>query len=344
MSVRVGIGLFTGQIPVGSGRTFAQEYRDTVELTQLAEEVGFDSAWVSEHHGSSDGYLPSLLVFLAALAQATTRIELGTGVVLTPLHDPVRLAEDAAVVDQLSGGRLVLGLGLGWREEEFRMLRIPFEERLARHVETVEILRRAWTGQRFSYRGEVFDHDGIRVTPPPAQPGGPPILLGGYTDAAVRRAGAIADGHITDAADLDHIRHAVNLMDEGARTAGRDPARLRLALMQNAFVVERGDGWPLVREGVLHQNGAYEAWDAGHDTPSHDSLEPFVDDEAEAARTTPAGSPEHVLAALRPVVDEFGDRDLELVVRLHYPGMELAPAARAVELFGREVIPGLKGR
>ena len=74
MSVRVGIGLFTGQIPVGSGRTFAQEYRDTVELARLAEQVGFDSAWVSEHHGASDGYLPSLLVFLAALAQATTRI------------------------------------------------------------------------------------------------------------------------------------------------------------------------------------------------------------------------------------------------------------------------------
>ena len=116
----------------------------------------------------------------------------------------------------------------------------------------------------------------------------------------MRRAGAIADGHITDADDLDHIRQAVTLMDEGARTAGRDPVRLRLALMQNAFVVERGDGWPIVRDGALHQNGAYEAWAAGHDTPSHDSLEPFVEDEAETARTTLAGTPEEVLLALRP--------------------------------------------
>jgi alkanesulfonate monooxygenase SsuD/methylene tetrahydromethanopterin reductase-like flavin-dependent oxidoreductase (luciferase family) len=117
MSVRVGVGLFTGQIPSTSGRTFAEEYRDTLELVRRAEALGFDSAWVSEHHGTSDGYLPSLLTMLAAFAAVTERIALGTGVILTPLHDPIRLAEDAAVVDQLSSGRLILGLGLGWREE-----------------------------------------------------------------------------------------------------------------------------------------------------------------------------------------------------------------------------------
>jgi hypothetical protein len=104
MGVRVGVGLFTAQLPAGSKRSFEQEYRETLELVRLAERVGFDSAWVSEHHGSSDGYLPSLLAMLSAFAAVTERIELGTGVILTPLHDPLRLAEDAAVVDQL--GRL----------------------------------------------------------------------------------------------------------------------------------------------------------------------------------------------------------------------------------------------
>src|SRR5436305_10084185 len=120
MTVRIGIGLFTGQVPQDSGRTFEREYREVLDLVRLAEALGFDAAWVSEHHGTSDGYLPSLLTMLAAFAAVTERIELGTGVVLTPLHDPVRLAEDAATVDQLSSGRLILGLGLGWREEEFR--------------------------------------------------------------------------------------------------------------------------------------------------------------------------------------------------------------------------------
>src|SRR4051812_15697231 len=175
MVVRVGIGLFTGQVPAGSPRSFAQEYRETLELVRLAEALGFDSAWVSEHHGSSDGYLPSLLAMLAAFAAPTSEIRLGTGVILTPFHDPVRLAEDAAIVDQLSGGRLTLGLGVAWREEEFRMFGVPVKERRARTEETIEICRRAWTGERFSFEGKIFHYDRIRVTPPPAQPGGPPV-------------------------------------------------------------------------------------------------------------------------------------------------------------------------
>ncbi|MFB3737417.1 MAG: LLM class flavin-dependent oxidoreductase, partial [Candidatus Velamenicoccus archaeovorus] len=166
MGVRVGIGLFTGQLPAGSERTYALEYREMLDLVRLAEALGFDSAWVSEHHGTSDGYLPSLLVMLSAFAASTERLLLGTGVVLTPFHDPIRLAEDAAVVDQLSDGRLIVGLGLGWRAEEFRMLGVPRSERLVRTVETVEILRRAWTGRRFSFQGRAFRYDRVRVSPP----------------------------------------------------------------------------------------------------------------------------------------------------------------------------------
>src|SRR5262245_46858747 len=121
MGVRVGIGLFTAQIPAGSDRTFDREYREQRELVRLAAPRGVDSARATAHHGSSDGNLPSQLALLAAFAAATERIELGTGVILAPLHDPLRLAEDAAVVDQISGGRLILGLGNGWREEEFRV-------------------------------------------------------------------------------------------------------------------------------------------------------------------------------------------------------------------------------
>jgi probable F420-dependent oxidoreductase len=345
VTLRIGIGLFTGQVPLGSDRTFAQEYRDTLELVRLAEALGFDSAWVSEHHGASDGYLPSLLTMLAAFAAATDRIRLGTGVVLTPLHDPLRLAEDAAVVDQLSGGRLTLGLGIAWRPEEFRMFGVPLSERLARTVDTVEILRRAWTGERFSFDGDVYHYDRVRVTPPPAQEGGPPILLGGYVEAAMRRAGRIGDGHITDADDVKAVRHAAALMEEGAREAGRDPSALTLAIMQNAFVADAGtDAWSLAREGVRYQFGAYTAWDEGDDTPDRDSLEPRGVTEEELRASTPAGTPKEVIAALRPKVESLAEgRTLDLVVRLHYPGMSFDAAARAVELFGEQVIPALKG-
>ncbi len=341
MGVRVGIGLLTGQVPAGSDRTFAREYRETVELVRLAESAGFSSAWVSEHHGASDGYLPSLLVMIAALAEATSRIELGTGVILAPLHDPIRLAEDAAVADNLAEGRLVLGLGLGWRQEEFRMLRIPIRERRARLEETIEILRRAWTGERFSYDGEIFRLDRVRVTPPPARAGGPPLLVGGYVEDAYRRAGALADGHITDGEDPAELLHAVSTMDDAAGQGGRDPATLRLVLTRNAFVTGSGDAWVAIRDGVVHQWGAYGAWDEGHDTPEHDSLEPSVADLDAARAATIAGTPDEVARRLASVVAPFRDRNVELVVRLHYPGMAFEPAARAVDLFAERVLPAL---
>lgn len=344
MSVQIGIGLFTGQVPRGSDRTFEREYRETLELVRLAEALGFDSAWVSEHHGSSDGYLPSLLTMLAAFAAATDRIRLGTGVVLTPLHDPLRLAEDCAVVDQISGGRLTLGLGVGWREEEFRMFGVPLAERAQRTIETVEILRRAWTGRRFSFVGRSFSYDRVRVTPPAAQPGGPPIYLGGYADAAVRRAGRLGDGYITDDAGVEEVARCLGVAEQGARDASRDPRALALAVLINAFVARDGDAWEIVREGVRHQIGAYSAWDAGHDTPEHDSLEPVLGDEEELRRSTHAGTPAEVIRALRPLVTAFGEgRELHLVVRLHYPGMSFETASRAVELFAEEVVPALKG-
>lgn len=344
VSVRVGIGLFTGQVPVGSERSFGREYREMLDLVRLAESLGFDAAWVSEHHGTSDGYLPSLLAMLAAFAASTERIALGTGVVLAPLHDPLRLAEDAAVVDNLSDGRLILGLGLGWREEEFRMLRVPIAERGARLEETIEVLRRAWGGRRFSFDGDVFHYDRVRVSPPAARPDGPPIFLGGYARAAVRRAGRLANGYIADADDADEIRASAGVIDAAAQDAGRDPRSIALALMRNAFPWDEADAWTVIREGVAHQLGAYRAWEDAADTPDVDRMWiPPLDDE-ELRASTVAGRPSDVAASLRPLVEEFGDRrELHLIVRLHYPGMSFEAAARSVELFAEDVIPALKG-
>jgi probable F420-dependent oxidoreductase len=344
MAVRVGVGLFSGQIPPGSSRTFAQEYRETIELVRLAEALGFDSAWVSEHHGSSDGYLPSLLPMLAAMAAATERIRLGSGIVLAPLHDPLRLAEDAAVVDQLSDGRLVLGLGIGWRHEEFRMFGVPVSERLVRTVEAIEVLRRAWSGRRFSFQGRAFRYDRVRVTPPPAQPGGPPIYLGGYADAAVRRAGRLADGYIVEAEGVDEIRPFFERFEAAAREARKDPRRLGFVLLRNVVVSRDARGWKLAGRGLAHQLGAYTAWEAGSDTPDLDRLELPPPDEEAILASTDGGTPAEVASRLRPFADAFAGRsDLELVVRLHYPGMTFDDASSMFELFAEDVLPALRG-
>ena len=344
MTVRIGIGLFTGQVPGDSGRTFAQEYREVLDLVRLAETLGFDSAWVSEHHGSSDGYLPSLLPMLAAFAATTDRIVLGTGVMLTPFHDPLRLAEDAAVVDQISGGRLILGLGLGWREEEFRMFGQEVGERVRRTVDTIEVLRRAWTGERFSYEGKAYRYDRVKVTPRPAREAGPPVYLGGFTAQAIRRAGRLGDGYIRSRGGLDDAKESAALAEEAARGAGKDPSAFGYAQLQNTFVWDDGDAWDVVRSGAAHQLGVYAAWNEGADTPGNDRLEIPAAGQEIAPALTPTGTPSEVAHALRPWVETFGDRrEFHLIVRLHYPGMDFATASRAVELFGAEVIPALKG-
>ena len=204
------------------------------------------------------------------------------------------------------------------------MFEVPVKERVRRTSETVDVLRKAWTGERFSHQGRVFEFDGVAVTPPPAREGGPPIYLGGFVEDAVRRAGRLGDGYIRSRGGLEDGKQALTWAEEGAREAGKDPSALAFAQLQNAFVWEDGDAWETVRPGAAHQLGVYAAWRAGN--------------------LTPAGDRHEVIKALRPRVDAFGDRrEFHLVVRLHYPGMDMETAGRAVELFGEEVLPALKG-
>src|SRR5919201_3885232 len=168
--MRFGFGLITCQRHPHDPRSDAELYEDALALSEEAERLGFDSVWVSEHHFWDDGYMPALLPVCAAIAARTRRVRIGTGVLLAPFYQPVRLAEDAATVDLLSAGRLVLGLGLGWRAEEFDVLGIPQRGLGRRLEEIIATLRMAWSAD-----GLV---DGASVTPKPAQAGGPPIWLG----------------------------------------------------------------------------------------------------------------------------------------------------------------------
>jgi probable F420-dependent oxidoreductase len=344
MAVKVGIGLFTGQVMPGTERTFHREYREVIEMACLAETLGFDSAWVSEHHGAGDGYLPSLLPMLSAIAGSTSRIQLGTGVMLTPFHDPLRLAEDAAFVDQLSGGRLILGLGLGWREEEFRMFGVPLTERLRRTTETIEVLRRAWTGERFSFEGRHLNYDQVLVIPRPFADEGVPIYVGGMSDTAIERAGRIGDGYIRTRSDSDTWPGAVAVAERGARSAGKDPAKLAYAQLQNAFPWDDAEsGWELIKDGAAHHLGIYTGWAEGGDTPGQGFKLGSMPDDL-LRHMNPTGTPREVATLLRGMIEPFRERDeFHLIVRLHYPGMAFETSSRAIELFGEQVLPALQG-
>ena len=340
MAFKIGVGLFTGQIPAGSDRTFHDEYQGALELVRLTEAEGLDSAWVSEHHGSGDGYLPSLLPMLAAFAAVTSRIELGTGVVLAPFHDPLRMAEDFAVVDQLSGGRTIAGFGIGWRDEEFRAFNIDVSSRVRRTIELIEIMRLAWSEDRFSFEGKHFNYDQVAVTPKPARV--PPLFVGGFVDAAIKRAGRIGDGYISSRAEPARIAQGFEMAAEARREAGKDGLPL-VAVLQNAFVTEDPDGdWPMVRDGIGHQLGVYAGWRTGTDVPGKD-LDVVPPSEEDIRRTTAYGTPEQVVEYLAPLVETLTPYpEGHLILRQHYPGMATEAAARSIELLAREVAPALR--
>ena len=340
MGLHLGIGLFTGQIPPGSPRSFHEEYRDTLELVKLVEEVGLDAAWVSEHHFSADGYLPSLVPMLAAFAAVTDRIQLGTGVILAPFHDPIRLAEDLAVVDQLSGGRTIAGFGIGWRDEEFRAFNIPTKERVRRMSEIIDILRLSWSEERFTYAGKHHSYTDVAVTPKPARV--PPILVGGFVDDAIKRAGRIGDGYISSRVPTDRLRQSFELAAQARREAGHDGPPV-VAVLQNAFVTDDPDrDWPVVRDGIGHQLGTYAGWRAGTDVAGK-PLEVMPPPEEEIRATTAFGTSADVMEALLPTVKVLAAYpESHLVLRLYYPGMTVDAAAEAIRRFSSDVAPALR--
>lgn len=340
MGIKIGVGLFTAQVPATSNRDQATEFAEMLELVQIVERSGLDSAWVSEHHFAADGYLPSLLPALAAFAAVTDRIELGTGVVLAPFHDPIRLAEDFAVVDLLSNGRTIAGLGIGWREEEFRAFNIPIASRTRRLAEIVDVLRLAWAGERFSYEGRHYSYDRIVVRPTPTRT--PPILIGGFVDAAVERAGRIGDGYIMSRGTVERAAEAFEIAATARAEAGRNGPPMVTAL-KNGFVTDDPErDWDLAVAGIGHQLGVYAGWRHGTDVPGRD-LEVMPPPPDDIRAMTAYGTPQDVVAALQPLAEVLARYpDSHLVVRLHYPGMGLEPAARAIELLGREVAPKLK--
>ena len=224
-------------------------YPEAVRMAEYCDSHGFHTALLSEHHGSEDGYDPSPMVLGAAIASRTTQMRLLFGAMILPLHDPVRMAEDIAVLDNLSGGRVILALVGGYVVSEFRMFGRDLKDRARLVEEGVEVLRKAWTGEPFDYNGRP-----VLVRPRPVQEH-IPIILGGSSKAAARRAGRIADGFMTHLPELHQIYY-----DE-ARRLGRSPEPFTPPAPTFVHVTHDPEQvWEQIMPHALHETNAYGAW------------------------------------------------------------------------------------
>ncbi len=188
----------TYTVEKGAGRSATDRFHEVVEEIRLAESLGYDCAFVSEHHFMPDDMFPSPLVALAYLAARTSKIRLGTGVVLLPLYDPMKLAEDCAVLDLISGGRLILGIGQGYRPEEFAGFRRKLADRPGLMREGALLIRRLWTEPTVTFRGKHFSVENVTFTPKPMRKPAPPIWVAAKKRSAVELAAEIGDAWYAD--------------------------------------------------------------------------------------------------------------------------------------------------
>ncbi len=270
---------------LGIGTGARREVIDAVAAG--AEAAGFATLWAGEHvvmvdepasryPYTDDGRIAvpaeadwlDPLIGLSFAAAATTTIALATGVLLLPEHNPVLVAKQAAPLDVLSGGRLTLGVGVGWSREEFEALGVPFERRGQRAAEYVAAMRTLWAEDVASFDGEFARFDAIRVNPKPVRDRRIPVMLGGNSDAALRRAAAWGDGwYGFNVAGIDAVRERVATLHGLCREAGRAPSQLHVAvaLTGQADVAEleaAGVDELVLVESPPEDPGAAAAWAA----------------------------------------------------------------------------------
>lgn len=334
----LGFGLISAQRSPGDPRSWTDLYREALELTSRAEQLGFGSVWTTEHHFIDDGYMPSLLPMSAAMAARTSDIEIGTGVMLAPLHHPLRLAEDAATVQLISQGRFTLGLGLGWMPVEFEALDADLSTRGKSMEEILRILPRAWSGEPFRHDGAIYSFPTVGVRPVPEVP--IPVVIGGGAEAAVRRAARLAQGFFSNASP-GRLAQQVAWAEDEMASIERDPATFRwiyYTVMAPGSSVE--DAWQRLEPHVHAMRWKYGDMEASASRSGPlPEPEPLSDAARDSLRkSTLLGTGTDIaerVAAIRAAVDA----PLDIVARSYFPTLTFDEQAEIMHLLAEEVAP-----
>jgi len=230
------LGLYSSIANPPRGDNMDRCVQETLAEAELSEACGFHGFFFGEHHQDQDGFLPSPLVVCSAVAARTKKIQIGTSVLLLPLHHPLRIAEDVATLEAVSGGRVALGVGIGYQDADLRAMGIEKKHRVGRFEEAIEILRKAWTGEPFTHKGHHFDIENVRVTPKPIQHPNPPIWIGAWVLAALERAGRLGDAVVMSPSwPLSELAAAAETYRKAALVAGKEP---EIVMMRDARVAD----------------------------------------------------------------------------------------------------------
>jgi alkanesulfonate monooxygenase SsuD/methylene tetrahydromethanopterin reductase-like flavin-dependent oxidoreductase (luciferase family) len=327
------MALKIGFIPIEGGHY----YRESLEEVTRAEALGFDSVWMEEHHSVANHYWPSPLTVLAGYATRTSRLMLGTDILVAAFYHPARLAEDVALLDIMSGGRFTLGIAIGYKPDEFALYGVELDRRGARFEEQLAIMKGLWAGDRVTVRGTYYTVEG-RLEPLPLTRPHPPVWIGGWGDITLRRAATLADNWIPGpTAELKRLLAGKQQFLARRRAAGRpDPAE-----------------WPLTRDVIIadtdararelaeeHIMVAYRREYAGGwrhpfiDASIATDLDKLMEDRFII------GGPEQCVAKIRRFVEQYGMT--HLICRTFFPGMPHAHIMRELELLASEVMPAFR--
>lgn len=319
-------------------------YRAMLDQMVAAEALGYDHLWLTEHHFTEDAYNPASLSLAAAIASMTTRIRIGTFVLLLPFIHPVRAAEDVVLADILSNGRFDLGVGQGYTHDEFDAFCIDRKERAPRLIEGIELMRRLFTEENVTFEGRFTRTKNMTLMPRPVQQPHPPLWIGARGPKAVRRAAELG-AHLMSTLGPDPAPLYVETLKE----LGRDPAEYKIAQLRMVYCAESEDqAWSEIQEHLAHVFGYYErVLQASADVEGDDQPLPFdrpeeIRHSALAGSAVMAGTPDQVGDMLDRFCNEFSCTDF--ISSTHFAGIDPKKSSRSLELFAERVIPAFRDR
>ena len=312
-------------------------FEETLRECERAEAAGFDSIWLGEHHNNPVLY-PAPLIGLAAVASRTRSIHLGTGVLLLPLYHPMMVAEEGAMVDMISGGRLILGVGAGYAPEEFAAFGYSLKERGSRLEESAALLHRLWTEENVTHHGKHYRVDNATVAPRPVQRPRPPIWFGAWAEPAIRRAARLGDAwFVGPSANLNEIAPCARLYQQACRETGKGEGEV--ALFRYVFVARSTKEAISIAGGPFIQafERMYFRWP--HPVVKRPAGQLTIERLAEDRIIL--GDPKTCVQEIIRFRNELGAR--QLVCRFSVPGIPREDCRTSLDLFTREVMPALRG-